>query len=492
MIVRKADDLNPWEKEKAMAGYYGPNSVVWYQRDEASQGFAYRAKSTYVNSETPPDESDKWEKDYSFYLPWKSGSKYEIGMRVYFFNGQRLYGYKASKRYFGGNGEPNMEVDEDGVRTWELDFQYDVYDYFFGGEFPTEFLFPVKKRNGYIDGKVNAISHTDPEERPTVVEVEIFPNQFEYLYSYLVSYLTEEGLLSKDYREYNSKYQSYAYDDDTYVFYKLTNGGRDSEHRKSGLHRAKFLKELNPVDPLFTHAESQFFHTFRSRSTVGFIDNYFHPHGFSIEMWPNASEDDYELIPSYGFKSFGINSLTAGLGSGNNTLPRVTGGIRFNDPYFYFNSGVGLTGGMGQPAPDGKDYPPTPDEELKFDAYFGRNCPAFDGRVMTINLLKAEEYYQWVDKGYWTSDCYECPWYWETVWVLERIGYEDEDYRPTYNFIQDSIDSYESSYKWGSENNEFLSNIGKVRDKDENPIDFSQYKAFLTTTYISWFGSKWE
>jgi hypothetical protein len=489
MIVRKADEVDPWTAEKAMANYYRPNSVVWYQKDEKSQGWIYRAKSDYVKSKTPPDEDDKWARDYSFYLPWKPSNKYEIGMRVYFFNGQRLYGYIASRRYFGGTGEPNSEVDDDGVRTWEIDFEYNAYQYY--QALPTEFLFPVKKRIGYIDGKVNALSPTDSEERPTTYEVQIPDGIWIEAYGYLVGHLTQEGILSKDYSEYNSKYQSYAYDDETYIFYKETNNGSSVEHRKAGLHRAKFLKELNPQDPRFKHAESQFVWTYRYNFWF-YYGSYFNPHGFSIEIWPNAAEDDYEFIPSYGFKSFGVFSLGVN-GSGSFTMPSFTLGIVFNlyDYVSYFYSGIGMSGGFGDPAPDGGSYPATPNEELKFDAYFGRNCPAFDGRVGTINLLKEDEYWQWVDKGYWTSDCYDCPVYWVEYWQLERIGYKDENYKPTYSFVEETVDSYEESYKWGG-SGLFLESSGKVRDKQEKPIDLNKYKSFLTTSYISWFGSKWE
>jgi hypothetical protein len=307
--------------------------------------------------------------------------------------------------------------------------------------------------------------------------------------------LTEEGVLSKDYSEYNSKYQSYAYDDDTYIFYKYTNNGSSVEHRRSGLHRAKFLKEVNPQDPRFKYAESQFIWSERYYASF-YYGSYFNPHGFSIEMWPNASEDDYEFIPSYGFKSFGFFSLGVN-GSGSFTMPSFTLGIVFNmyDYVTYFYSGIGMTGGFGTPAPDGQNYPETPDEELKFNAYFGRNCPAFDGRVGTINLLKTEEYYQWVDNGFWTRDCETCPRYWVKNWGAERIGYEPDALPPypwlSYEYVQEQVDSYEESYKWGG-NNVFLESSGKVRDKQENPIDLNKHKRFLTVTYISWFGSKWE
>jgi hypothetical protein len=498
MIVRKADEVDPWTAEKAMANYYRPNSVVWYQKDDKTQGWVYRAKSDYVKSRTPPDEDDKWVKDYSFYLPWKAGNKYEIGMRVYFFNGQRLYGYIASRRYFGGTGEPNSEVDDDGVRTWEIDFKYDNYYYY--QVLPTEFLFPVKKRSGFIDEKVNAFTHTDPEERPTAwSSYNSINGTYDEFGSQVIAYCIRKGFLKDDYREYNSKYQSYAYDPETYVFYEQKlDANNKSIHRKRGLHRAKFLKELNPKDPNFTHAESQFRWTLRYSNVFWQYGDYFNPHGFSIEMWPNANDDDYELIPSYGFKSFGYYSLGS-FGSGSFTFPQVSGGVYFASYYYsyvwLFNTGVGMTGGAGSPAPDGQNYPETPDSELKFDAFFSRNCPAFDGRVMRINFIKIEESYQWIDRGFWVKDCETCPRYWVENWSKERIGYEpDADLytAPWYSesFTEETIDSYEESYKWGGPNGVFDVNQNKVRDKAENPIDFNKHKSFLVDTYIEWMGSK--
>lgn len=500
MIVRKADEVDPWTAEKAMANYYRPNSVVWYQKDDKTQGWVYRAKSDYVKSITPPDEDNKWVRDYSFYLPWKAGNKYEIGMRVYFFNGQRLYGYIASRRYFGGTGEPNSEVDDDGVRTWEIDFVYKNYYYYQG--LPTEFLYPVKKRSGFIDEKINAFTHTDPEERPTPRVVETSSGIYDEWGAGIIDFCTRKGFLNKDYREYNSKYQSYAYDPETYVFYEQKLDSNNKQiHKRKGLHRAKFLKELYPKDPVFTHAESQFRWVYRYNTIFWQYGDYFNPHGFSIEMWPNANDDDYELIPSYGFKTFGYFSL-GNFGSGSFTYPQVSGGVYFpnfwTSYYWQINTGVGMTGGAGSPAPDGRNYPETPDSELIFNAYFSRNCPAFDGRVMRLNFIKEEESYQWVDDGYWTKDCEDCPRYWVENWVLERIGYEaDEDYYDSawysYSFTEETVNSYEESYKWGTSSAPITDiNDNKVRDKTENPIDFNQHKKFLTTTSLSWMGSKWE
>jgi hypothetical protein len=491
MIVRKADEIDPWTAEKAMANYYRPNSVVWYQKDENSQGWVYRAKSDYVKSKTPPDEDDKWVRDYSFYLPWKAGNKYEIGMRVYFFNGQRLYGYIASKRYFGGTGEPNTEVDEDGIRTWEIDFKYLTSVYY--GPLPSEFLFPVKKRRGYIDGKINSFTHTDPEERPVSYGYYDSEGFYREPYGGLIGYWEEEGILSKDYKEFNSKFQSYAYDSNTYVFVKLTNNGTSSEHRKAGIHRAKFLKELNPKDPSLTYAESQSRWTYSYSPFTG-QHEYFNPHGFSIEMWPTATDEDYELVPSYGFKSFGFYGGTR---SGYDTQPRVSGGIRFPDPYFYFSTGVSFNGDMTGPDHQGTNYQETPDEYLKLSAYFDRNCPAFDGRVMTINLLKTEEYSYWDSEPQWcynedTKATYQCG----VTWVLKRVGYEADASPPypwlSFEYIQETIDSYEESYKWGEPTVDFLWSSGMVRNKDENPIDFNKYKKRLTSTSIGWVGDKWE
>jgi hypothetical protein len=488
MIVRKADEVDPWTAEKAMANYYRPNSVVWYQKDEKSQGWVYRAKSDYVKSRTPPDEDNKWVRDYSFYLPWKQSNKYEIGMRVYFFNGQRLYGYIASKRYFGGTGEPNSEVDDDGVRTWEIDFSYNTY--YFYESLPTEFLFPVKKRNGYIDGKINSFLHTDPEERPTTFEIRLDNGIYYNPFEGIINHLTEEGILSKDYKEYNSKYQSYAYDSETYVFYQQKLDAENKPiHRKSGLHRAKFLKELNPNIPAFTYAESQFRWTFGSYQDNLYFRNYFNPHGFSIEMWPNASENDYEFIPSYGFKTFGIFSL-GNFGSGSFTLPTVSGQIGFPDYYNYYGWGWGtsMNGDMRGPDHEGNNYNETPDEANIFHAFFSRNCPAFDGRTMTINLLKQDWALQWEEEFFYCRDqetdvVYQCG----SFWVLKNVDKSDYPKVP-FSYVEEIIDSNESSYKWDN----IEGRHSAVRKKDENPINLNKYKRRLTNTFIGWIGSRWE
>ena len=480
MRIRRADDLNAWSKDKAGAGYYGPNSLVWYKKDDFTQGFAYRAKPNYQKTETPPDESDQWVKDYTYYLPWNKDSKYEIGMRVYYFNGQRTYGYKASKRYFGGNQPPNEEVDGDGIRTWEIDFQYKSYFYYEG--FPSEFLFPVKKRVGYIDGKVNAFNITDPEERPYADAVLLPDGSYYQPYEGLIDFLNEKKVLSEDWSELNSKYQSFAYDDDTYIFYEIKlDADNKPIHRKKGIHRAKFLKELNPNDVIFKYAESQFFWTFK-RGIAFRYGIYYEPHGFSVEMWPNATDDDYEFVPSYGFKTFGVFTLGEG-GSGSFTVPFSNPRIVFSE-YLPYSDGIVINGNMSGPENSGPNYDETPDEFCIFDAYFGRNCPAFDYRNGTINLLRIDEPYEWVSVPQYCEDpdtkqIYKCG----KTWTSKQVRGPDDPI--IYDFVQETIDSFESSYK-------FDNTFSKVRDKNDNPIDFRKYRSDMTVTVIGWAGAKWE
>jgi hypothetical protein len=436
MRVRKADNLTPWSADSANAGIYGPNSLVFYQKDENTQGFAYRAKSTYVQSIKPPDEDDNWAIDYTFYSPWSEKAKYSEGARVYYFNGSNTYGYRATIRHFGGNGKPNEEVDDDNIRTWELDF-----DYGNSYELPSEFLVPVKKTLGYYDGRLNSFNETDPEERPQTFEVR-YGESGQDIYTYnamIVSYLEEKGILSKDWSEVNSIYQSFSYDQSTYNFYE---GKYDADgkpiKRKSGLHWAAWYKKINPNYPFNKNGVSQAFYTTRSSF---WSDNfyYYRKHGFAIEMWPNATEDDYELIPTAGLKKYGLNIV----GSVDSARPQVVFGVRWTQYYAPVD-----TLGLG---------PEMNPDDAKLDAYFYRNLPAFDDRTGDINFLYA--YYPPQTNSN----------------IVPPVRY---------SFFKQTIDSYAQSYQ-------FNDTSSTVRKRGTNPIDFGNFIPSSGSVNICIAGRRW-
>jgi hypothetical protein len=435
MRVRRADNLTPWSADSANAGIYGPNSLVFYQKDEESQGFAYRAKPTYVKSETPPDEDENWAIDYTFYSPWSEKAKYSEGARVYYFNGSNTYGYRATIRYFGGNGKPNEEVDDDNIRTWELDF-----DYGNAFELTADFLVPVKKITGYYDGRVNSFNETDPEERPLTFEVYYGESGMDvYVYNaMIVGYLVDKGILTENYEEFNSIYQSFPYDGNTYNFFESKyDANLQPIKRKSGIHWAAYKKSQSPNDPYFKNGLSQAVHTIRG----GYSDNfyYYRKHGFAIEMWPNATEDDYELIPTAGMKDFGLGIF----GTPITARPSVLFGLTWTD-FNMPSDGIGL-------------YPDMNPEDAKKDAFFYRNLPAFDNRTGDINFIYA----------------YTPP--------------QSNTNNPPpvrYGFFKQTVDSYAESYQ-------FNDNTSKVRKRGTNPIDFGNFIPSSGYVGIGIAGRRW-
>jgi hypothetical protein len=438
MRVRKADNLTPRSEQHAAAGGYGPNSLVFYQKDEGSQGFAYRAKPTYEKSKKPPDEDSNWAIDYTFFSPWSEKAKYEEGARVYYFNGANTYGYKATVRYFGGNGRPNEEVDNDNIRTWELDFQY-------GNEssLPTEFLVPVKKVTGYYNGKVNSFIRTDPEERPFTSTINwgeggIYIFEFNAL---IVNYLFDKGIMSReDYKEVNSIYQSFPYDRKTYNFFEdKPDNNFKLIKRRSGIHFAKWRSQTSR-EPYFKNGVSQAKHTLYASFDEDFY--YYRKHGFSIEMWPNVSDDDYELIPTAGLSTYGFGVFDS---PDSRTVPAVGFGVSWN--YFYEPvDGISLSDGVNP-------------EDAKLNAFFYRNIPAFDGRSGDVNFIK--EYFP--------------P---QTNPNIIPV--------PSYSFFSQTLYSYETSFVYET-------NGSLVRSKEDgNPLDLGNHMPSSGFVSIAVAGTRYD
>lgn len=480
MIAKRADILPFWEESKAKLNQYGPNSVVYYQKTPDSAGYAYRATSaTYVETLQPPDINyENWSIDKTYAVPWKADGKYEVGSRVFYFNGSRSYVYTPTVRYFGGNQPPNEELDEDEIRTWEIEMEYDYSGYnIFYGNYGPDFLFPVKKFVGYTGSKVGSFNPTDPEERPMTFSVEIGAGNYAELRADVVYYLETEGIISKDYAEINSIYQSFPYDDGVYVFIENFNKDGTKIHNKKGMHRAKYLKKINPLDKYYKYANSQFVHTLGYSSYYGYTYGsllYYKPHGFSIEMWPSVSDSDYELVPSAGLSQYnGLNSLAP-----MNPVPSYGVAIDWNGDgtgYEYTLEGVGFNGEIPK-LPDGTGgYPATPPEYLKTNAFFNRSSPAFNDRNCKFTMLRT-------DYSYGGYETYRYEYNGQSY-----ISYlEKPNKGPYYSLVNETIDSMEASYK---EDTGYKAYYSITRSKDKgNPIDFNSYVRAATFSYLTWIG----
>lgn len=485
-IARKADLLPVWTEARGVSGFYGPNSVVYYQKTPNVAGYAYRAKLTYISSNIPPDEDINWEIDYTFSSEWKPDGKYKYGSRVYYFNGQRTYAYIASRRYFGGNGKPNEEVDDDLIRTWELDANYIQSGYYsnykeFKGH--SSHLFPVRKIAGYNGGdRVWPYNPIYPEER--------YEGRYQYdmingtsgwpLNPSLDFYLYEKNYVKKDYSDINSKYQSYAYDNRTYVFTKdKANSDGVYENTKKGEHFAKWRKrnstgnwtENNPN--YYAFGESQL--AFTSRSSIFLTIDYYDIHGFSIEMWPNIQENEYALVPTTSVFSYYFWDYNNGIqysadvwwGKENGYINNQ--GIYLSGPHTDPNNGSSYAG-----------YPP--DDECKGNFAFYRTSPAFNDLNCKYCFNTVTQGYKWDPYPVYTTDPNTGVYYLSHYYYSYKTNGD-----PSYGFFYESTTTKDEDFK---SNEPYLFLNFPRNDKNGNALDVSGYKKSMTTVDIGFAGWK--
>jgi len=494
MIAKRADLLPVWELGKARGNQYRANSVVYYQKDPDEAGYAYRGKNPYTETFKEPDiNKENWEIDKSYAVPWKASGKYEQGSRVYYFNGSMAYVYIPTIRYFGGTNPPNQEVDDDGIRTWELETNYrygPLPNYFGINRSPLcEVLIPVRKYGGYTGQKVGGMSPIFPEDRFFDAYYEDYDTGAIYsIYGNILYYLEEEGKQSKDFKEINSVWQSYAYDTDTYVFYEnnFDSNGKPI-HRKKGPHRAKVLKELNyqSWNDYYKYAESQFEHT---RVNSFWFESYVIAHGFSIEMWPNISDSEYELVPTSGLKTRGNYFFSTPL-TPLTPIPSWGAGVSWGGGVYrdWYYGSLGFSGDMRDPNGDGFDgnYGRFYDITFKRDGFFWRSSPAFSNRDSVEYMLKTDELVTY--EAYPRYKSVYNPVTGITDYVRDGNNYMAKTSKPVYSVIAESFDSRESSYEQPPPRN--LQSLTKTAELN-NQLDFGRYAKRLTYTSIQKCGWK--
>lgn len=468
-IAKKADLLPVWTEAKGVSGYYGPNSVVYYQKTPDVAGYAYKAKSTYISSNIPPDEDSNWEIDYTYSTKWVSTGKYKLGSRVYHFNGQYTYAYVATRRYFGGSGKPNEEVDDDGIRTWELEANYIQNSYYWYYQPFYSHLFPVRKIGGYNEGsRAWPWNPMWPEERydgrytsdpSSGIQSPVNPSLDGYLYT--------NNLIKKDYSDINSKYQSYAYDNRTYNFYEdKMNSNNEYPHRKKGIHFAKWRKETTalwyetPENPNpYKNAVSQFAHTLRSGGYY-YVPDYYDNHGYSIEIWPNIQEDEYSTTVSTSSNSYYYNPSDMGISYGADVL--------FGSREGYMNNqGIGLMGPYTNPNSGVFVQSSPPDEECKVNLAFYRQSPAFSDLNCKYCFNTETQRYKWTPVARYVLDS-------NGNAVFDGYDYFDEaDGEISYGFFNASTTTKDEDFK---SNEEYLFLHYPKNFKTGNAIDLSNRK----------------
>jgi hypothetical protein len=498
-IAKRGDLLPVWTAAKGASGYYGPNSVVFYQKKPELAGYAYRAKSTYISSNIPPDEDSNWEIDYTYSNKWVAGEKYKYGSRVYYFNGQYTYAYVASLRYFGGSGKPNEEVDEDGIRTWELEVTYNphyYYTWYYNGSIQPTFLFPVRKVAGYVGG--NRAWHYNvlfPEERYEGKSVIDYDGNYLYINEALNIYLYEKNYIKKDYSDWNSKYQSFAYDPRTY---KFTEDKSDSKGNfiplKKGIHYAKWRKKNSESNGYtaenpnpYQHAESQFFHTIKY--SWGYFAEYFDINGFAIEMWPNIQDDEFALVPSTN--SSNDYYFYWNYNEGVRYYPVVNFSGDGHDPY---GSGWAGTGGFPYPKGGNGGYggPQPPDEECRASLVFMRRNPAFSDLNCTYCFNVHTYNYKWEPYDVYCSGPppYNIPYVCDVEYTLVDSG------EPVVSFIEESATTKDKDFKCTDDtttiNGQTYTTVSRqhfVRSVQQgDAVNFSSYKKPMAVVSIGFAG----
>lgn len=474
MIAKRADILPFWYEKVAREGGYGANSLVFYYKDLESPAYAYRANNPYTETFKSPDENpENWSIDKTYAVPWKADGKYSLGSRVYYFNGARAYVYTPTVRYFGGNQPPNEELDEDGIRTWELEMDY-------GNDYnaPSEFLFPVRKFGGYTGSKFSSFDPLEPEDRPLEVVVIIDNGGSTETYrDEIVFYLQEKGIISKDYKEFNSVYQSFAYDISSYVFQEYSQQSNSWIHLNKGIHRAIYLKKLNVGNPWYTYAKSQYIHTLYAFSyQYGF--SYWKKHGFSIEMWPNISDSDYELVPSSGL----YFTLGFPYQSPYSPIPSYGVSIGPTNSSLFMANGVSFNGEIPKDGNGSQGTGATDPSYLKFDASFNRSNVAFNYRNCKFFMLKEDSLFDGYDVTVFSGvDSNGNPYTYYNYNQRPLVG-------PNYSIISEIVDSKEESYR---DDNGYRAYQAITRSIEKgNPIDFAPYIREGTVTLITYAG--WE
>lgn len=124
-----------WSEKDAKSGVYGNGSFVVYKCLDGIER-VFKFASTEVDSTNSPENNVQWQYVDDIIYEW-TPRIYKIG-EVVRYNNLR---YIATKRYQDGTSPPNEEVDEDGVRTWMLN--YDI------GTTPVTPFF-TKKKFGYL------------------------------------------------------------------------------------------------------------------------------------------------------------------------------------------------------------------------------------------------------------------------------------------------------------------------------------------------------
>ena len=492
MIAKRADALPAWDEKKAEEAGYTVGNRVWYE----PSGFAYRAIAFTDSGASPDSDTSSWQIDWDYAPPWREGVKYKIGARVYYSNGRNTYVYLATPRYFGGGSPPNEEEDNDGIRTWELEMKYNIKSGPLGMTFAadSEFLFPVKTVAGWTPTGKHSSRRLDPEEHyfgggwldnGSGTYAYLGNKDFREFYKKLDEELNGPP---NDYSKINSVYQSNPYDTKCYSFVELKpNDDGEYEHVREGTHMAYYKKRLrgNPQEGYGSNAVSQVHYLYDLYDPYVDKTQYYNPHGFSIEMWPNVKNSEFVLVPTAGLGQFGNLTSTNPIPNGG-PFAGYYGGNKLQLNTF-FGAGGQCNGQLI--ASDGVEQlpasPPEGGEDVMFkvEGGYSTHSPAFANKSVVIYFFKVDNLISFKPVTYTYPE----------TGVTVVLYYEFDLQDPTVTFFKERIDSFEDSYKTETgESPPFYDGSTFVTRTIEQGNAFNFKKFQIVNTFSGWQAIGWS
>ena len=409
-----------WDITKSEDDDYEMGERVLYVSETKNIEAVYYKTGT-TSDISPEHTGAGWTMDTDYIVPWRSSTTYvrnqsAVSYRV----GNQTYYYKASQNYFGGGDPPNEELDDDGIRTWELYVEY--------VEEQVTRLIPFRKKFGvffqYDD---------DWQKRPVIGDVEDFLARDVIMAGGLTDKMWDS---ERKFQQFTSKCESDPYNENVYKFTDdKTNLDGSEIHLRKGIHKAQWYKktQVNNASQreLAIWADRQKYFT----QGVGAL----YPHGVSLEMWPAEATDSYELIPFAHLNTeYPVPALTVGFPS----------------------EGLRLLG--EEQLPDGipSSWTETTAEGCKLDLGVTWNHVTFQERSLTLVFHIA-----FSTKTYYFKD---------EVW---NVKYIPETYEVTEKQINTNESSYSTTIPWIiPKSKNFLDFSGYKRVNTETYIYLTGYR----------------
>lgn len=283
-----------WSEKDAKSGVYATGSLVVYKCFDRIER-VFKFNSPDEDSASPPENNEQWEYVDDIVYEWTPRA-YTIG-EIVRYNNLR---YVATVRYEEGVAPPNEEVDDDGVRTWMLNYA--------DGTIPVTPFF-TKKRFGYLTADdvypygnyLEDISHSIIPFPPTNIDPPQYTlfqasDRFASERDEKLNYLDRRPEISR----ITSSMEAHPYHPTYIKFFEPTSG------------KAKWTHQSMITDKLFPwvnkNAQGVARTFFTAKRSIPFFNSTFFNYtqisvltdGVSIEYYPDEVINNLELImPEY-------------------------------------------------------------------------------------------------------------------------------------------------------------------------------------------------